>query len=74
MKRKQFLALMLTVTLLAGSNMTAVTAMAASRAAELSGSALTREYMDPGVKAEDGDSDDESDSAALEQAITDALW
>ena len=73
MKRKQFLALMLTVTLLAGSNMTAVTAMAASRAAELSGSALTREYMDPGVKAEDGDSDDESDSAALEQAITDAV-
>ena len=75
MKRKQFLALMLTVTLLAGSNLTAVTSMAASRAAALSGSAVTEQSRRTGIgmQAEEGDSEDDSDSAALEKAITDAV-
>ena len=75
MKRKQFLALMLTVTLLAGSNLTAVTSMAASRAAALSGSAVTEQSRrtGTGMQAEEGDSEDDSDSDALEKAITDAV-
>ncbi|MCR5371265.1 MAG: hypothetical protein K6E83_11230, partial [Clostridium sp.] len=73
MKRKQFLALMLTVTLMAGSNMTAITSLAASRAAAMSGSAVTSQTAQAGAQAEDGDEEESSDSAALEKAITDAV-
>ena len=66
---------MLTVTLLAGSNLTAVTSMAASRAAALRGSEVTEQdgRTGAGRQAEEGDSEDSSDSAALEKAITDAV-
>ena len=73
MKRKQFLALMLTMTLMAGSNVTAVTSLAASRAAAISGAAVTSQSQDAGTRAEDQDQEESGDSAALEKAITDAV-
>ena len=83
MKRKQFLALMLTIALAAGSNMTAVTSIAAVRAAALASdpgeigrsagyvSVLTQTAA--GAQAEDGGDESGSESAALEKAITDAV-
>ena len=71
MKRKQFLALMLTMTLMAGSNVTAVTSLAASRAAAISGAAVTSQSQDAGTRAEDQDQEESGDSAALEKACKD---
>ena len=83
MKRKQFLALMLTIALAAGSNMTAVTSIAAVRAAALASdpgeigrsagyvSVLTQTAA--GTQAEEGGDESGSESAALEKAITDAV-
>ena len=71
MKRKQFLALMLTITLTAGSNTTAVTTLAAERAAALA--ALRGSAQQSGmVFAADEDGDD-SDTSVLEQAIGEAV-
>ena len=75
MKRKQFLALMMTVTLLAGSNMTAITSMAASRAAAAMGQPVISRNAQAGtgMQAENGQEEDSSGDAALEKAITDAV-
>ena len=64
MKRKQFLAFILTGALIAGSNMTAA---AAVRMPAIRDSASAQ-----GVMAEDGESGESSDKA-LEQAMTDAI-
>lgn len=64
MKRKQFLALILTVTLLAGSNITA--------AASVRTPAIRDAAAAQGAMAEDGESGESSDKA-LEQAMTDAI-
>lgn len=75
MKRKQFLALMMTVTLLAGSNMTAITSLAASRAAAAMGQPVISRNAQAGtgMQAENGEEEDPSGDAALEKAITDAV-
>lgn len=71
MKRKQFLALMLTIALTAGTNATAVTSLAAERAVALS--ALQGAAQQGGtVLAADEDGDD-SDTSVLEQAIGEAV-
>ena len=64
MKRKQFLALILTVTLLAGSNITA--------AASVRTPAIRDAASAQGTMVEDGDTDQSSDKT-LEQAMTDAI-
>jgi len=64
MKRKQFLALILTVTLLAGSNITA--------AASVRTPAIRDAASAQGAMVEDGDTDQSSDKT-LEQAMTDAI-
>ena len=75
MKRKQFLALMMTMTLLAGSNMTAITSLAASRAAAAMGQPVISQNAQAGtgMQAENGEEEDSSGDAALEKAITDAV-
>ena len=77
MKRKQFLALMLTVAVLAGTNTTAVTSLAAERAASLawgsprSGAALDLRGTEGPETAPGAAAEDESD--ALEKAIADTV-
>ena len=62
MKRKQFLALMMTMTLLAGSNMTAITSLAASRAAAAMGQPVISQNAQAGtgMQAENGEEEDSS--------------
>ena len=65
MKRKQVLALLLTVTLLAGSNMTAVTSLAAQNAAAALRTASAASSQQTSADAETSDT--------LEKAISDAV-
>ena len=71
MKRKQFLALMLTIALTAGTNATAVTSLAAERAAALA--ALRGSAQQSGMVFAADEDDDDQDTSVLEQAIGEAV-
>ena len=71
MKRKQFLALMLTIALAAGTNTTAVTSMAAQRAASLS--ALQGAAGQTAVLSAADEDGEDSGSSVLEEAIRETI-